>query len=119
VGLPATSPAPPPAAQLPSQVAVQPTNDAAPPVTPEVASAGISSTPHGNPTAIAIQPRNGQSADQQASDRYECYRFAVAQSGFDPLAAAGSSTPAATAQHDSEYSRAQAACLEGRGYGIQ
>jgi hypothetical protein len=75
------------------------------------------STPLGNPTAIAIQPRNGQSADQEASDRYECYRFAVAQSGFDPLAAGGGSSPAEPAKQ--QYSRAQAACLEGRGYGIQ
>jgi hypothetical protein len=51
-------------------------------------------------------------------DRYECYRFAVAQSGFDPLAINGGATPAEVAGHDSEYSRAQAACLQGRGYGI-
>ena len=69
-------------------------------------------TPPGNPTAIAIQPRNGQSADQEASDRYECYRFAVAQSGFDPLATSSGSSPAEPAKQ--EYSRAQAACLEGR-----
>jgi hypothetical protein len=105
VSTPVTAPAPPPPAQSPPQLPVQPTSDAAPPVT-------------GNPTAIAIQPRNGQSADQEASDRYECYRFAVAQSGFDPLAAAGSYPPADTARHDSDYSRAQAACLTGRGYSI-
>lgn len=71
----------------------------------------------GNPTAVAIQPRNGQSADQEASDRYECYRFAIAQSGFDPLAANGGAAPTEVARN--EYSRAQAACLEGRGYSIQ
>jgi hypothetical protein len=113
VGAPATSPAPPPPAQSPSQVPVYPANGAAPPVTPEAASSGTPSMPHGNPTAISIHPLNGQSADQQASDRYECYRFAVAQSGFDPLAAS-----AGAARNDSEYSRAQAACLTGRGYSI-
>jgi hypothetical protein len=118
---PASSPAsaPPPSAQPPSQLPVQqPTNHAAPLPTPEIASSGISSTPHGNPTAITIEPRNGQSAEQEASDRYECYRFAVAQSGYDPLAAYGSTGSADVARHDSDYSRAQAACLEGRGYSI-
>jgi len=94
------------------------------PVQPQVAAAANStdasstspSTP-GSPTAVAIQPRNGQSADQEASDRYECYRFAVAQTGFDPLAANGGSAPTDVVRH--EYSRAQAACLQGRGYSIQ
>ncbi|MGB6487119.1 MAG: DUF6515 family protein [Steroidobacteraceae bacterium] len=108
---PAVAAAPPvAAAPSPSQVPVQP------PVAAETNSTGSSSTPAGNPTAVAIQPHNGQSADQEASDRYECYRFAVAQSGFDPLAANGGSAPSDVARH--EYSRAQAACLEGRGYSI-
>lgn len=71
-----------------------------------------------NPTGVAISPRNGQSADRQAIDRYECYRFAVGQTGFDPLAANSGSPPAEVARRDSEYSRAQAACLEGRGYTV-
>jgi hypothetical protein len=111
VEAPAAAPVPPPA-QPASQLPVEPANDPAPADAPEAAA----STPPGNPTAIAIQPRNGQSADQEASDRYECYRFAVAQSGFDPLATYGSSTTANVERH--EYSRAQAACLEGRGYSL-
>lgn len=71
-----------------------------------------------NPIAIAIHPHNGQSADQQAMDRYQCYRFAVTQTGFDPLASNSGARPAALALRDSEYARAQAACLEGRGYSI-
>jgi hypothetical protein len=111
---PAVTPAAaPPVAQPPPQLPAQPS------VTAAAASEDAASTPPANPTAIAIQPRNGQSSDQEATDRYECYRFAVAQSGFDPLAANGGSTaPADAARHDSEYSRAQAACLEGRGYSI-
>lgn len=70
----------------------------------------------GNPTRVAIQPRDGQSADQQATDRYECYRFAVARSGFDPLASYGPTR--AVARSDFEFSRAQARCLEGRGYSV-
>jgi uncharacterized protein DUF6515 len=75
------------------------------------------SSPPANPTGVAIHPRNGQDLDQQARDRYACYRFAVAQTGFDPLAPNGAS-PADTARGTSEYSRAQTACLEGRGYSV-
>jgi hypothetical protein len=72
-----------------------------------------------NPTGVAIHARNGQSPDQQAMDRYECYRFAVGQTGFDPLATNGGLPPAEVARRDSEYSRAQAGCLRGRGYAVQ
>jgi hypothetical protein len=85
-------------------------------------------------------PKNGQSTEQQAKDRYECHRWAADQTGFDPSAAgvsmspppaAGSASPggsapsaggapgpAATASpaKRQDYLRAQAACLEGRGY---
>jgi hypothetical protein len=60
-------------------------------------------------------PKNGQSETQQASDRYECHRWAVSQIGFDPVASTAP-TPAAKRQ---DYRRAQAACLEGRGYSVQ
>ena len=71
-------------------------------------------TTPGNPTQITIHPRNGQSADQEAVDRYECYRFGVAQSGYDPLATHG----AASGRNAPGFSRAQAECLEGRGYSV-
>jgi Family of unknown function (DUF6515) len=111
VAPPAPTAATPQVAPPPPQLPVQP------PVAAEATSMSAPSAPPGNPTAIAIQPRNGQSADQEASDRYECYRFAVAQSGFDPLVSSSGSPPAEPAKQ--EYSRAQTACLEGRGYGIQ
>jgi hypothetical protein len=74
------------------------------------------STPRGN--KVFAYPRNGQSSEQQASDRYECYLFGVAQSGFDPM---GSSSvpPAQTAGRQSEFDRAQAACFDGRGYTVR
>jgi len=64
---------------------------------------------------VFLYPRNGQSADQQARDRYDCYRFAVAQSGFDPLRTSGSA-PAPASEQQSDFDRAQGACFEGRGY---
>jgi len=75
-------------------------------------------SPQTNPTGVAIQPRNGQSADRQAIDRYECYQVAVRQTGFDPLASSDGTPPADVARRDSDYSRAQATCLEGRGYTV-
>jgi hypothetical protein len=52
-----------------------------PPPPPQVAYAG----PPVNTTVYAY-PQNGQSADQQSRDRYECSQWAVNQTGFDPTA---------------------------------
>jgi hypothetical protein len=35
-------------------------------------------------TTIYFYPTKGQSQEQQERDRYECYRWAVKQTGFDP-----------------------------------
>lgn len=102
-------------AERPTRSSVQASNGAMPPTGPAAAPSSLSSRPL-NPTGVAIRPRNGQSADQQALDRYECYRTAVAQSGFDPLATSSGLPPSEVARRDLAYSRAQAACLEGRGY---
>jgi hypothetical protein len=106
----------------PDQPAAQPaghsTSMTPSPTAPDAAPANASAAP-ANPTGVAIYPRNGQSADQQAMDRYECYRFAVGQTGFDPLASNSSTSPANLERRNAEYSRAQAACLEGRGYRLQ
>lgn len=93
----------------------------APSVTPSEAPSAISSSDSpvpANPIAIAIHPRNGQSADQQAMDRYQCYRFAVTQTGFDPLASNSGEPIADLARRNAAYARAQAACLQGRGYSV-
>ena len=86
------------------------------------AGASAPAAPAGGATAgtqkvpkVFLYPRNGQSADQQARDRYDCYRFAVAQSGFDPLRTSGSA-PAPASEQQSDFDRAQGACFEGRGY---
>jgi hypothetical protein len=68
-----------------------------------------------------VYPRNAQNAQQQASDEYECHRWAVTQTGFDPTAAAVGQAPAraATSSPVADYDRARAACLEGRGYTVR
>jgi hypothetical protein len=70
------------------------------------------------PDKTFVYPRQGQSAQQQASDEYECHRWAVTQSGFDPSGAATGQVIVSTTGR-SDYLRAQAACLEGRGYTVR
>ena len=38
------------------------------------------------PTQVFFYPTAGQTPEQQDRDRYECYRWAVQQTGFDPSA---------------------------------
>ncbi|HTY49980.1 MAG TPA: DUF6515 family protein [Steroidobacteraceae bacterium] len=103
-----------PAAVLPAAPAALPTAPAPVAATPSVATAAPAAG-----ARVFAYPRNGQSAEQQARDHYECYRFAVAQTGFDPLGAANGIPAAQLAQEQSDYDRAQAACFEGRGYALQ
>jgi hypothetical protein len=63
-----------------------------------------------------IYPKNGQTPEQQARDRYECYRFGVTQSGFDPMHPPGAG-PGANGQAD--FERAQGVCLDARGYAVR
>jgi hypothetical protein len=68
---------------------------------------------------VIAYPKNGQTLDQQARDHYECYQFAVAQSGFDPMRSSVGSPVLQIAERQSDYDRAQSACFEGRGYTIR
>lgn len=66
------------------------------------------------PDRLYIYPRNGQSAEKQASDEYDCHKWAVGQTGFDPVNAT-LGTAAGSGQRG-DYVRAQSACLDARGY---
>ncbi len=65
---------------------------------------------------LFIYPRQGQSQQQEATDRYECHRWAVSQTGYDPTLAPGAA-PATPKRAD--YQRAMSACLDGRGYTVR
>lgn len=65
-----------------------------------------------------VYPSMNQSAETQASDEYECHRWAVGQTGFDPSSSATGQTGAAGGARG-DYARAQRACLEGRGYTVR
>ena len=76
---------------------------------PPPVDAGAQSGPGpGGPTPgqIFMYPKNGQSAEQQATDRAECQKWASEQAGQ-------------VAQNGSDYNRAMVACVEGRGYSAQ
>ncbi|HXQ32215.1 MAG TPA: hypothetical protein VN790_09665 [Steroidobacteraceae bacterium] len=68
---------------------------------------------------LSVYPSDGQSPEQQSSDRYECYRWAVDQTGFDPTQPAGGVQPGAASDAQGAYRRAEAACLQGRGYTVR
>jgi hypothetical protein len=68
---------------------------------------------------LFIYPKQGQSAEQQAEDRYQCHRWAVEQTGFDPTRAGGNVEPAQYIGKRADYQRAMKACLEARGYSVQ
>ena len=78
---------------------------------------GTTEAPQSN--SIFVYPRNGQSTEQQAQDRYECHRSAVLATGYDPTASGGGVPVDAAAQRRADYMRAQAACLDARGYSVK
>ena len=69
--------------------------------------------------SIFIYPRNGQSAEQQSTDRYECHRSAVDATGYDPTQIGGGVAVAVASSKRADYLRAQAACLDARGYSVK
>jgi hypothetical protein len=66
-------------------------------------------------SGLIVYPKNGQSEEQLGKDKFECHRWAVGQTGFDPTEPRGGAAPG----NRSSYFRAQAACLEGRGYTVK
>ena len=68
---------------------------------------------------IFVYPRDGQSEEQQATDRYECHRWAADRTGFDPTRPAGNVAETDMTSKRVDYRRAESACLEGRGYTVR
>lgn len=65
---------------------------------------------------LFIYPQQGQSAEQQASDQYECHKWSSSQTGFDPTQSGGGVPPDQLWSRRADYQRAMIACLQGRGY---
>jgi hypothetical protein len=64
-------------------------------------------------------PKNGQTTEQQSTDRVECQQWAMGQTGIDSPPAGSIAAPALPAAKRQDYLRAQTACLQGRGYSVQ
>jgi hypothetical protein len=62
---------------------------------------------------VVAYPANGQSPEQVNQDGYQCYQYAVQQSGFDPRTATYQPDPSVV----QVYRQAQGNCLSSRGYG--
>ncbi|MDQ2640994.1 MAG: hypothetical protein M3Y79_10515 [Pseudomonadota bacterium] len=62
---------------------------------------------------LYIYPARGQSEQQQADDRYECHRWAVSETDYDPI------DDEYDADLREDYLRAITACLTGRGYTVR
>jgi hypothetical protein len=65
---------------------------------------------------IMAYPRNGQSEQQQSTDKFQCHTWAKGQTGFDPTSQSSAGAPAGAR---STYDRAMAACLDARGYTVR
>ncbi len=68
-----------------------------------------------DPYDVIAYPANGQTQQQIEQDRYDCYRYAVQQSNFDPAAATYQPAPEVVGI----YRQAMAGCYAGRGYSVQ
>ena len=64
---------------------------------------------------LFVYPKEGQSEEQQARDRYECHRWAVTESAVDPTL----EDETYSQEQKRDYQRAMGACLEGRGYTVK
>jgi hypothetical protein len=85
-----------------------------PPPSEEGAAADAPPPPQGD--NLFVYPQQGQSAEQQASDKYECHKWSSSQTGFDPTQAGGALPPDQREARRADYQRAMIACLQGRGY---
>ncbi|MBV6824138.1 DUF6515 family protein [Pseudomonas sp. PD9R] len=70
--------------------------------------------PASNSYDVVAYPANGQSQEQVSRDGYECYQYAVQQSGLDPRTATYQPDPSVV----QAYRQAQGNCLSSRGYQV-
>lgn len=72
------------------------------------------------PEQLFVYPKEGQSEQQMATDRYECHRWAADQTGFDPSQPGSGGIPASQMDEKrADYLRASKACLDARGYSVR
>ena len=93
-----------------------------PPNQPNYVAAPADAPPQAAPMPsddLYAYPQSGQTAEQQASDKYACHKWAQSQSGFDPTQQSGGVPPDQAGTARDSYQRAMSACLEGKGYSVR
>jgi len=91
-------------------------NYSPPPAANSVDSSAASAGPRGNWSSasdVFVYPRNGQSEQQTATDKFECHKWSASQTGFDPTRSMNLQGTSA------DYRRAMGACLDARGYSVK
>lgn len=68
---------------------------------------------------LFVYPKEGQSEQQTADDRYQCHVWSRDQTGYDPTDPPENLTAAELNNKRDGYQRALRACLEGRGYSVR
>jgi uncharacterized protein DUF6515 len=86
---------------------------------PRGASARVDDSRSTGSDEIFVYPKNGQTEEQQATDRYECHAWAVQKTGFDPTRPSGNVEESEIDSKQADYRRAEGACLEARGYSVK
>jgi len=71
------------------------------------------------PEQLFIYPKQGQSEQKQSDDRYQCHRWAVNQTAYDPSQAPENMSQQALGIKRENYQKAIKTCLEGRGYTVR
>jgi hypothetical protein len=95
---------------------VAPPGDPNDPNDPDAAASAPPQPPPPQGDSLYVYPQQGQSAEQQASDQYDCHRWSSSQTGFDPTQSSGGVPPDQLGARRADYQRAMVACLQGRGY---
>jgi len=67
---------------------------------------------------LTVTPKNGQTQDQEWSDRYACDGWSKAESGFDPAHPPAGVPASDLALKRDAYKRAMSACFDARGYTV-
>ena len=80
--------------------------------------AAMTQAPTRPPQMVQLSANNGQTPEQQARDRYDCYRLALSQTGYDPLHPRGGMPTAQSSAQEDAYDQVRTACLQGRGYTV-
>lgn len=68
---------------------------------------------------LMIYPKKGQSEKKLADDRYECHRWSLDNTGFNPILPSGNVPLDQYSEKRSDYYRAMKACLVGREYTVR